>query len=471
MASIRYPGVSFVMPAAVATEPDGKIVLVGTVWATAPPDGDPNDPPTSWTVARFNADGTLDSSFGPDRTGEETFSLDHNSLATNVLIQADGKIIVAGTRAAVLTVVRLNLDGSVDASFNGGFTSYDGLGSWHRFYGWAGAMWFAGDGSIVVAGTSANDYPQRIIATLHLHASDGTPDESFAPGGYTAVDLWQVSGAVCGDYDLLGIGPLGGGGGAVAYLQSGQSSILRVQTDANGQLVSIRSLDGIMGNGDQYGYSPYLLHVAADGSVYVAAGSEDDSLPAIIQHFDSGGTLDPNFGTNGTMTVPMILVSKIQEMSDGSVLVVGGNSNWDAIIARLLPDGSSAPLVAGGQPIDDTEHIWWPSVVQPQADGSILLAQNAGNGLDLLKLLGDGTLPPPAVFDASSSGANGGGAEDSGGSGDPLGGATLALNGDDDGESTDSSDQSMFDLPSGFSVFNPDGTHGLLDDGADAAFA
>src|SRR5262249_13035007 len=79
---------------AVATPADGKIVLAGSTQTSGP------TPPTSFAVARLNGDGSLDPSF--NSTGKQTVRFDLNNQASAVAVQPDGRVVVAGTTAAII---------------------------------------------------------------------------------------------------------------------------------------------------------------------------------------------------------------------------------------------------------------------------------------------------------------------------------------------------------------------------------
>src|SRR5687768_4193618 len=103
---------------AVALQPDNKIVVAGE-----------KDIPNlnSFPLARYNMDGSLDTTF--NGTGRKAFSViaGTHSLAVDVIIQTDGKIVVAGHADAEigilydfeLALVRLNSGGSFDTTFSG----------------------------------------------------------------------------------------------------------------------------------------------------------------------------------------------------------------------------------------------------------------------------------------------------------------------------------------------------------------
>lgn len=120
---------------ALAVQADGGIVAAGG----------------GWTVSRLLANGALDSGFGDGGTVVTGVA----GVAKSVAIAADGKIVVAGATIAAggtnedFAVVRLNVDGSLDASFGLGGLAIAAVGPYHdRAMGLA----IGGDGKIAVAG-------------------------------------------------------------------------------------------------------------------------------------------------------------------------------------------------------------------------------------------------------------------------------------------------------------------------------
>ncbi len=100
---------------ALALQPDGKIVAVGDA-------GDGNeDDYYDFAVARYNTDGSLDTSFGFDGLVTTDLGSDDDE-AQAVAIQPDGKIVVAGYNGLNgydFALTRYNSDGSLDTSFDG----------------------------------------------------------------------------------------------------------------------------------------------------------------------------------------------------------------------------------------------------------------------------------------------------------------------------------------------------------------
>src|SRR5262249_53355575 len=129
-------------------------------------------------LARFTAGGRRDPSFGDG--GVVTTAVGSNDSANAVAVQADGKIVVAGTTTATTAdflVARYNADGTPDTSFVAGvgyvaidFGSADG----------AVGVAVQPDGKIVVAGTTSPSV--RLFALAPLDAG-GALDTTFGVGG------------------------------------------------------------------------------------------------------------------------------------------------------------------------------------------------------------------------------------------------------------------------------------------------
>jgi len=127
---------------AVAVQKDGKIVVAG-----ASDTGGIND----FAVARYNTDGSLDVSFGTGGTVITDFS-GNEDFALAVAIQKNGKIVVAGASGGDFALARYNSDGSLDTSFGtGGLVTTSGTTA-------GSAVAIQKDGKIVVAGTSNDGF-------------------------------------------------------------------------------------------------------------------------------------------------------------------------------------------------------------------------------------------------------------------------------------------------------------------------
>ncbi len=115
----------------VLLQPDGKILVVGSI-ANGQASPSPSVPfAEDLMVTRFNADGTLDATFGGDgRVTTSAFGT--HAQATDAVLQADGKLVVTALvwksgSFFEFGVARYNTDGSLDTSFDGDGTLIDAL--------------------------------------------------------------------------------------------------------------------------------------------------------------------------------------------------------------------------------------------------------------------------------------------------------------------------------------------------------
>jgi len=139
---------------AVAVQPDGKIVVCGT---TSYPD--PN-----FMVARYNADGSLDSTFG-----EGGVALSHlggrSNEANALILQENGRILLAGTKDfAKLALVRYTTQGTLDQSFGTGGIVFTKI-SWSTV---ANGIALQSSGRIVVGGSCGGAGGRDVVLVGYL---------------------------------------------------------------------------------------------------------------------------------------------------------------------------------------------------------------------------------------------------------------------------------------------------------------
>ena len=191
---------------AIALQSDGKILLTTGVGAPAQLTQAPNFPsPGAGAIARYNTNGTLDTTFGISGQAACVAS------AAGIALQSNGKIVVAGTITSALHVagnqtgfgvVRYNSNGSVDTTFNPGQGIGSGGGVITGFgnsfpYGAAFALAIQSNGEIVVAGEAGNGNPQGISLTsssfaLVRYTTTGQLDTSFGTNGTVITTLSQA---------------------------------------------------------------------------------------------------------------------------------------------------------------------------------------------------------------------------------------------------------------------------------------
>ena len=113
---------------AVAVQPDGKIVLAGSLGCRM----NVLMEECSMAVARYDTDGSLDATFGGDGIVLTHFS--SGAVGLDVALQDDGKIVVAGAAHAeasdvwAFALARYETDGTLDPTFSGDGRVQDGAG-------------------------------------------------------------------------------------------------------------------------------------------------------------------------------------------------------------------------------------------------------------------------------------------------------------------------------------------------------
>ena len=168
-----------------ALQSDGKVIVAGISFAGISAEGG------DFAVARYNTNGTLDTSFGVG--GKVTTDFGLTETASSVVVQSDGKIIVAGgtypifpSSGGQFALVRYNSNGSLDTSFgdNGLVrTTFSSSGCY------ASALALQADGKIIAAGTNYRDFSSNSDFGVARYNSNGTLDTSFGTSGLVSTEF------------------------------------------------------------------------------------------------------------------------------------------------------------------------------------------------------------------------------------------------------------------------------------------
>jgi uncharacterized delta-60 repeat protein len=322
---------------AVAIQDDGKIVAVGYTHQSSYD--------YAFAIARYNPDGSLDTSFsGNGKQRTYFFGSDH---ATGVAIQGDGKIVVVGdaynltTDAADFAIARYNPDGSLDTSFSGDGRQTTAFGG----YAAADAVALQGDGRIVVAGS--NQEPPNYDFALARYNPNGSLDSSFSGDGTQTTSF--------GDGRDLAHGvAIQADGKIVAAGQGGNSDFALARYNPRGSLDSSFSGDGRQTTG--FGFGPHAaahgiaiqgdgrIVAAGNASVPVAAhGSRTVSSDFALARYNPNGTLDKSFSGNGRVITGFgrySVANAVALQADGRIVAAGKGRGTDGTgdfaLARYL---------------------------------------------------------------------------------------------------------------------------------------
>ncbi len=319
----------------VAIQNDGKIVVLGYSPGTTKAD---------LSMARYNSDGTLDDSFGSGGKVMTDFN-NHGTVGKSVTLQNNGKIVVTGhtsdgTHMGV-ALARYNPDGSLDTSFNsdGKLTAFIGESDSYGL-----DVIVDSHSKIVVAGRAYGaSYHNCALARFN---ADGTLDTSFASVGWTMADVGSASSC----YALA----LQSDGKIVAVGSNNDFIIARYNND--GTLDNTFGTNGMVSTDiTNHGDTAKGVIIQNDGKIVIAGSSTNsdsytDSMA--LARYNSDGTLDTSFGTEGIVTTYIEanyinFATDIVLQPDGKLIVSG--YSWTLpidgyvdvfIIARYNVDGS-----------------------------------------------------------------------------------------------------------------------------------
>lgn len=313
---------------AVAVQADGRVVVAG-VANGGNYEGDV-------ALARFDANGVIDGGFGTG--GRVRTDLGMNEIAQAVLVQPDGKIVIAGLRGDFAVhdflVGRYNADGSPDGTFgSGGFVTTDFGGD---DYGYAVVR--QPDGKLVVAGGSIQGV--NVGFELARYTTSGALDPTF------------------------------GSGGKVTTLVRNADRALNVLLQPDGKIV------------------------AAGQSIGTG------SFQGMLARYGTNGALDPTFGSGGTVVTALpfqAVPSGLARQSDGKLVLVGQNSfggTYDAFVARYDVGGTPDASFGGtGYVVTDYgTNFDRASGVVVLSDGTIVTAGDALEAHVLAAYQNDGSL-------------------------------------------------------------------------------
>jgi uncharacterized delta-60 repeat protein len=312
---------------AVATDPhDGKIVVAGGNFSSGP------------TLVRYNLNGTLDTSFGSGGVVAQVAG-----LATDVKIQPDGKIVSTNG----VSVIRYNADGTFDRTFGGGKGANAGqVGTGLNSVG--AQVILQADGKIVVAGASAPRKTRNYDLTLVRYNTDGTLDTTYGTGG-KVIQHFASSLSLDLERDTIHLAVDPGTGKIVAMvdLDASPQTLVRFNTDGR--------LDTSFAGGAGYEslsspYSPYLnLHAVAiqpDGRIVLVGtvGGTSTAGDLALERYSASGALDTTFGSGGFVVDSLpgneFGLSLILQ-PDGKIVVAGTQGGYNFLVARFnAADGS-----------------------------------------------------------------------------------------------------------------------------------
>jgi uncharacterized delta-60 repeat protein len=365
----------------VAIQGDGKIVVAGGATVSGVFDFD-------FALARYNVDGSLDTTFDGDGKVTTDFAGDFHQ-ARAVAIQGDGKIVAVGNASALgfpadFALARYNADGSLDTTFDGdGKVTTDFAGDFDVAEGVA----IQGDGKIVAAGlafvSGNNDF------ALARYNPDGSLDTTFDGDGKVTTNFFAGyseahSVAMQGDGKIVAVGNASALGFDFALARYNADGSLDATFDSDGRVttdIASDSFDGAEG-----------VAIQGNGKI-VAAGlaSLPEAADFALARYNADGSLDPTFDGDGKVTTDFAggadVAYSVAIQTMGRIVAAGYAQlgTDDFALARYRTNGSLDPTFSGDGKVttDFAGDFDEARAVAIQANGRIVAAGVAfvtGNG-------------------------------------------------------------------------------------------
>jgi len=314
--------------AAVAIQPDGKIVAAGQWQRRVGNKNQSEQVGAGFALARFGPDGDLDRDFGTGGmvTAEDTASGGGTASGGDVAIQRNGKIVVTDGDG----LARYRADGRLDRAFGAYGRVQTGL-DWQNFG--APVLALQSDGRIVVAG-SLNRRPGRSDFAVARFLQNGENDPSFGNNGRV---ITHFGGKFEGGTGLVvqRDGKLVAAGGTWKY------GVSRYMPDGR--------LDESFGNSGKvmarFDGDAEPSIASQDGKIVVAGNTirSDGVGEFALGRYLQDGQLDADFGQQGKVITKLSWdssASAVVTQRDGKIIAGGETSTGAFAIVRYLSDGS-----------------------------------------------------------------------------------------------------------------------------------
>jgi uncharacterized delta-60 repeat protein len=399
---------------ATAIQPDGKIVAAGLT-------GNGNGNSDDFAVARYNPNGSLDTSFDTDGKTTTDMGFPVASGAGDVAAQADGRIVVAGYAFNGFNddfaILRYNADGTRDQTFGSGgkvLTDISTFAQGER----AKAIAIQADGKIVAAGQTVLGGTGSDFALVRYNA-DGSRDQSFDGDGIVTTDLvnnsYDLANAVAvqpdGKIVAVGVSAINGNFD-FALARYNPDGSLDTTFDGDGKVTTVFS---------QSSDNAYAVVIQTDGRIVVAGNVSNGTSDFALARYNADGSLDTSFDADGKVSTDIAGTNdgaaSLALQADGRIVAAGGvvfSGAGDYALVRYNPDGSL------DQSFDGDGKVWnnvsggdIVGTVAIQTDGRIVVAGSSAGDASLARYNQNGSLD-------QSFGAGGTRVFDMGGAGNDL---------------------------------------------------
>jgi uncharacterized delta-60 repeat protein len=302
-------------------QPDGKIVVAGSCLIIIP----------NFCLARYNANGALDATFGTDGIAAPFMTI-YGDYANALTIQPDGKFVVAGYcyHGGISTefcLARFSTNGELDTTFGSAGLVFTKLSTYDDI---ARALVVQPDGKILAAGSCSDSFcVARYNANGALDATFGSSGTVIAVGGSSEGHALALQ----HDGRIVVAGECYAGGWDFCLARFSANGALDPSFGSSGKVATP------MGSNNDY---IRAIALQPDGKIVVAGycwnGTKND---VCLARYLASGALDASFNSTGKLISPIGASDSVATAAalqpDGKIVVAGycsNGSNNDFCVAR-----------------------------------------------------------------------------------------------------------------------------------------
>jgi uncharacterized delta-60 repeat protein len=301
-----------------------------------------------FVMVRYNANGTIDSSFASNSAGSPSFFPNGVGRINDFKIQPNGKIVAVGSNSqSHFVVYRFHANGSVDSTFNGTgsylFNMLDEQGS--------NSLELQADGKIVVVGAAKEPYSSahnELFALIVRLDSNGTLDQTFNSIGFDTVSVNNAFGSSFGDVlsTSLAIQADGKILLPVNYKTIYGKRSFVIRYNANGSLDQSFGDQVTLGSTELFEGKITDIKVLSDSKIVVLSNRDEiyfSSDEFMVSRLLSNGIFDNSFGNNwppGNSGQSVFVLTGDDYMTSLGILqngkiLAGGWSDFQFQLARI----------------------------------------------------------------------------------------------------------------------------------------
>ena len=359
----------------IAIQPNGKIIAVGFS------SGD-------FALTRYNVDGSLDTTFSGD--GKVTTNFGGYDTARDIALQSNGKIVVSGQKSTVdrdVALARYNANGTLDTSFSDDGKQSTEFGGDN---GSEGGLAIQSNGKIVMAGYAWNHNSTDKEFAIYRYNPNGSIDLTFTGDGVAignfGVNQFDVTRdlAIQSDGKIVVVGESGSNESAedfdfaIARLNPNGTADLTFSGDGR-QRTNFGGLDTVSS-----------VAVGPNGKIVVVGYRvpplNNNRTEIAVVRYNPNGSLDTTFNGTGrkAFSINGSLASFAKDVivqSDGKIVLLA-DTNGDLVLVRLNSNGSFDTTFHGdGKVIVDFGAVEWASALARQpSDGKYVIGGQTNAG-------------------------------------------------------------------------------------------